>query len=142
MAPYLPARRPESMVDDATLEMNVLSFREKSFSFERSVQVGGVDYAIFHRTEVESESRFRPKLLKLVLAVPRDLILGDLASEVLVLSPDGRTPGPRRPAAAQEVDAESSEFREQGIEFVRTHRPDGRWVYVPKASPPELLDAV
>ena len=100
------------MVDEATLEANVLSFREKSFSYDRTVSVEGVDYAVFHRTEVESESRFRPRLIRLTVAVPRDLILGDLASETLVLAPDGQRPGPRHPGQAQEVDAEASEFRE------------------------------
>ena len=130
------------MVDDAALEMNVLSFREKSFSYERTLPFEGVDYAIFHRTEVESESRFRPKLVRLTLAIPRDLLLGDLASETLVIAPDGRTPGPRRAAAAQEVEAEASEFREQGIEFVRHRRPDGRLVYLPKSAPVGLSEAL
>ena len=53
------------MVDDAALEMNVLSFREKSFSYDRTISHRGIDYAVFGRTEVESESRFRPKLVHL-----------------------------------------------------------------------------
>lgn len=128
------------MVDDAALETNVLSFREKSFSYDRTVERNGVAYAVFHRTEVESESRFRPKLVRLTVAVPREAILGDLASETLVLAPDGRNPGPRRTGGAREVDAEETEFREQGIEFRRLRRPDGRLVYLPRSAPPELAE--
>jgi hypothetical protein len=122
------------MVDDATLETNVLSFREKSFSYASTVEVEGVQYAIFYRTEVESESRFRPKVVHLKLAVPRDVILGDLASDTLVLAPDGKSAGPRRTGGAQEVDADESEFREQGIDFVRSKSPDGTIRYLPKAA--------
>ena len=129
-----------AMVDDASLEMNVLSFREKSFSFDRTLTLGPTEYVVFHRTEVESESRFRPKLLRLTLAIPRGVILGDLASEMLVLAADGKTPGPRRTASAQEVDAEEAEFREQGIDFVRHRRADDRVIYVPKDAPPELSE--
>ena len=126
------------MVDDATLETNVLSFREKSFSYRATVEAGGVPYAVFYRTEVESESRFRPKVVHLLLAVPREAILGDLASDTLVLAPDGRSAGPRRAGGAQEVDADETEFREQGIEFVRSQAPDGTIRYLPKSAPPEL----
>jgi hypothetical protein len=126
------------MVDDATLETNVLSFREKSFSYEATVEVEGVAYAIFYRTEVESESRFRPKVVHLKLAVPRDSILGDLASDTLVLAPDGISAGPRRTGGAQEVEADESEFREQGIEFVRVKAPNGTIQYVPKSAPSDL----
>jgi len=126
------------MVDDATLETNVLSFREKSFSYSTTVEAGGVQYAVFYRTEVESESRFRPKVVHLKLAVPRDVILGDLASDTLVLAPDGRSAGPRRTGGAQEVEADETEFREQGIEFVRSKSPDGTIRYLPKGASPDL----
>ena len=127
------------MVDDATLEANVLSFREKSFGYARTVVAGGEPFAVFQRTEVESESRFRPKLVRLTLAIPRAAILGDLASEQLVIAPDGRSPGPRPTRTAQEVEAEESEFREQGMEFVRERRADGRLVYYPKGASAELV---
>lgn len=130
------------MIDEATLEANVLSFREKSFGYDRTVEVGGTEFALFHRTEVESESRFRPKLMRLKLAVPRALVLGDLASEMLVLAPDGKTPGPRRGTTAQEVAADESEFREQGLEFVRSVAPDGAILYLPRDAPPGLRDAL
>src|SRR5580693_2592160 len=122
------------MVDDADLETNVLSFREKSFSYEATVELAGVQYAIFYRTEVESESRFRPKVVHLKLVVPREAILGDLASDTLVLAPDGKAAGPRRTGGAQEVEADETEFREQGIEFVRSKAPDGTIRYLPKGA--------
>jgi hypothetical protein len=128
------------VIDEATLEANVLSFREKSFGYDRSVTADGVEYALFHRTEVESESRFRPKLMHLKLAVPREMVLGDLASELLVIAPDGKTPGPRRGSTAQEVGADETEFREQGLEFVRSVRKDGAILYLPKGAPATLLD--
>jgi hypothetical protein len=126
------------MVDDATLETNVLSFREKSFSYDKTVDVDGIAYAVFYRTEVESESKFRPKVVHLKLVVPRDLILGDLASDTLVLAPDGQSAGPRRTGGAQEVEADESEFREQGIEFVRTKTAEGAIHYLPKNAPASL----
>jgi len=130
------------MVDEASLEMNVLSFREKSFSFDRSITVDGVVYALFHRTEVESESKFRPKVVRLNLAVPMDAIIEDLASETLVLAPDGKAAGPRRPGTAVEVAAEESAFREQGIEFVRATGTDGAVLYLPKAAAERLRSAL
>ena len=48
------------MVDEVDLEMNVLEFHRKSFSFDRVVDWDGTDLALFHRTETESESQFRP----------------------------------------------------------------------------------
>jgi glutamine phosphoribosylpyrophosphate amidotransferase len=120
------------VIDDASLEMNVLTFREKSFSYEKTVELGGVEYAVFYRTEVESESKFRPQVVHLKLVVPKDAILGDLASDMLVLAPDGRTAGPRSGAEAVEVAGEESAFREQGIEFVRTIGPGGLVLYLPK----------
>jgi hypothetical protein len=130
------------MIDDATLEANVLTFREKSFSYERTVDLAGVPFAVFHRTEVESETRFRPKLVHLKVAVLRDRILGDLASETLVIAPDGLSPGPRRGATAQEVGADESEFREQGLEYVRRVGPDGSILYLPRAESDRLAELV
>ncbi len=130
-----------SVIDDAALEMNVLTFREKSFSFERAERAGETEYLVFVRTEVESESRFRPKLVKLKVLVPREKVLGDLASDTLVLAPDGQTPGPRSTGTAQEVSADESEFREQGIHFRRAVRSDGVIVYLPDGAPPALRDS-
>src|SRR5580693_5394732 len=130
------------MVDDADLETNVLSFREKSFSYDKTVDVDGIAYAVFYRTEVESESRFRPKVVHLKLVVPRDVILGDLASDTLVIAPDGKSAGPRRTGGAQEVEADETEFREQGIEFIRSKGADGSIRYLPKSAPASLAAAL
>ncbi len=130
------------MVDEASLEMNVLSFREKSFSYERTVSEGGTEYAVFGRTEVESESRFRPKLVRLKLVVRRDQVLGDLASETLVLAPDGRTPGPRSSGTALEAAADEARFREQGIEFLRSVGRDGVIRYLPEGAPAALGEQI
>ena len=73
------------MVDDADLELNVLEFASKSFSFERSVELDGQELALFHRTETESESRFRPKVIRLRLIVPKTWIIYDLAADLLRL---------------------------------------------------------
>jgi hypothetical protein len=121
------------VVDEADLESNVLEFVLKSFQFDRMETVGGVEYAVFHRTETESESKFRPKLVKLVVAVPRDWIVHDLASDLMLIAPDGAHPGHRGSGTAVEAAAEKTEFSEQGVDWVRLPRPEGGWVYVPKA---------
>ncbi|HKV89992.1 MAG TPA: hypothetical protein VJQ43_02215 [Thermoplasmata archaeon] len=120
------------MLDEADLETNVLEFVLKSFQFDRLTTVGSEEYAIFHRTETESESKFRPKLVKLVLAVPRRWIVHDLAADMLLIASDGAHPGRRGTGTAVEAAAEKSEFAEQGVEWSRLPRPQGGWVYVPK----------
>jgi hypothetical protein len=120
------------MLEDADLEMNVLEFVQKSFQFDRSATVAGVEYAVFHRTETESESQFRPKLVKLVLAVPREWLVHDLASDLVLIAPDGIHPGPRGAGGAMEAAAEKSEFRQHGVDWVRHPRASGGWVYLPK----------
>lgn len=120
------------MVDEADLETNVLEFVLKSFQFDRTETVGETEYAIFHRTETESESKFRPKLVKLVLAVPREWIVHDLASDLLLIASDGLHPGHRGSGSAMEAAAEKTEFSEQGVDWVRIPRPAGGWVYLPK----------
>ncbi|HEY6238681.1 MAG TPA: hypothetical protein VIZ68_05800 [Thermoplasmata archaeon] len=118
------------MVDLTELEVNVLEFVHKSFAFSRIAPVDGEELAVFHRTETESESQFRPKLLRLFLVVPRPWILYDLAADLLVLGRDGHTPGHRAGGTAVEAAAETSEFSEQGIDFRRFPLPEG-WLYVP-----------
>lgn len=128
------------MIDDASLETNVLGFRGKSFSFEKSLSEGGVEFLVFGRTEVESERQFRPRLVRLKVIIPRAQVLGDLASETLVLAPDGHTAGPMAAGTAQEVAADEQEFREQGVAFRRTVRSDGSIVYAPTTLPAGLID--
>lgn len=129
---YLSAGRRATVVDEADLETNVLEFVLKSFQFDRMETVGAVEYAIFHRTETESESQFRPKLVKLVLAVPRDWIVHDLASDLMLIAPDGVHPGHRGTGTAMEAAGEKAEFSEQGVDWVRRPRTNGGWVYFPK----------
>jgi hypothetical protein len=120
------------VLDEADLETNVLEFVLKSFGFDRTTEVGGADYAVFHRTETESESKFRPKLVKLVVVVPREWIVHDLAADLLLVAPDGAHPGHRGSGTAVEAAAEKSEFTEQGATWVRVLRKPGEWVYLPK----------
>ena len=119
------------MIDEADLEVNILSFVQKSFSFDRLITVGDREFVVFVRTETESESKFRPKLLHLRVVVPRAWVILDSAGEALVLGQDGATPGPQGSGTAQEAAAEKTEFREQGITFVRTTDSKGGLLYVP-----------
>jgi hypothetical protein len=121
------------MIEDSDLESNVLEFVLKSFQYDRTTEVGGTEYALFHRTETESESQFRPKLVKLVLVVPKAWVVHDLASDLLLIASDGVHPGPRGSGTAMEAAAEKTEFPEQGVDWVRVARPNGGWIYYPKA---------
>jgi len=125
------------MAELAELEVNVLEFVRKSFGFSRVASVGGRELAAFHRTETESETQFRPKLLRLHLVVPTEWIVYDLAGDLLLLARDGVHPGPRGTGTAHETAAETREFREQGIDFRRFDVAGGH-VYVPA----ELADEV
>ena len=120
------------MLDAADLETNVLEFVRKSFAFSRFAEIGGEELVVFQRTETESESQFRPRILRLHLAVPRAWVLMDGAGETLALARDGRTLLPRTVGEAVEAAAESSEFTEQGIEFHRLPLKERGWLYVPE----------
>lgn len=118
------------MVDPVDLEVNVLEFLRKSFMFARRANVGERELAVFQRTETESESRFRPKILRLYVAVPSDWVIYDLAADLLLLGREGRAPAPRATGTALEAGAEAAEFDEQGLRF-RRHRLTDGWVYLP-----------
>ncbi len=118
------------MASPADLEVNLLEFRQKSFQFARLVRVGTEEFALFSRTETESENRFRPKLVQLFLALPRRSIRYDREEETLRWG----DPEPRRPTAAEPVGSERGEFRENGIDFRRLSLGGGRWLYVPAES--------
>jgi hypothetical protein len=118
------------MVELTELEGNVLEFVHKSFAFSQTAAIDGHELATFHRTETESESQFRPRLLRLFLVVPKDWVIYDLAADLLVLGRDGHTPGHRTGGTAVEAAAETREFQEQGIDFRRFPLPEG-WLYVP-----------
>ncbi|MCI4361451.1 MAG: hypothetical protein L3J91_07065, partial [Thermoplasmata archaeon] len=100
------------MVELADLEINVLEFVHKNFSFNRMATWKDQELAVFQRTETENEAKFRPKIIHLVLAVPREWVIYDLAADLLVLGRDGHTPGPRPVGTAVEAAAETHEFRE------------------------------
>jgi hypothetical protein len=127
------------MVDDADLELNVLEFSGKSFSFERSVELDGTELAIFHRTETESESRFRPKVIRLRLVVPKAWVLFDAQAETLSLGRDGTSPGPPGTEAAVEAAAQRSRFEEAGIAWRRVAVPGGGYAYAPEEWADRLL---
>ncbi len=120
------------MLDEADLETNVLEFRGKSFSFDRTVELGADAIALFHRTETESESRFRPKVIRLHVALPRGWIVHDLAAELNRPALEGRpSAGPPGPEAT-EAAAEPTRFEEGGIARRRHALPGGAFFYVPE----------
>jgi hypothetical protein len=120
------------MLDDADLEMNVLDFRGKGFSFERSVDWDGTELALFHRTETESESRFRPRIVRLLLALPKSWLALDASGEALVLERSGTTPRPGPAPAAVETAAESTQFEERGIAWRRQPLSETAYLYLPE----------
>jgi hypothetical protein len=127
------------MVDDTELELNVLEFCSKSFSFERAASVEGTEFALFHRTETESESRFRPRLVRLRIALPRAWVIYDAEEEVLRIGRDGVHPGPRASGTALEAAAERSRFPEAGLDWRRGPVPGGGFLYAPEEFADRLL---
>lgn len=119
------------MATEAELAANVLEFNRKSFGFERTAMAAGREFALFGRTETESESKLRPKLLKLHLAVPSEWVLYDAVADLLVIAVDGATPGRREVGPASETAVEKSEFTEQGAGWKRVVLPDGSFLYAP-----------
>ncbi len=127
------------MLDVSDLEVNVLEFRQRSFQFERMVEFGGVEHAVFGRTETESESQFRPRLVHLRVVVPRGWVVYDEPNDVLLLAPEGSTLPTRVSEAVTEVRADRSEFKEQGVDWRRSEGPGGVLVYAPAELASELL---
>jgi hypothetical protein len=121
------------------LEINVLEFRQRSFSFERIEAIGGEEYALFSRTETESESQFRPKLVHLHLVVPLGWVVMDEPNDCLRVARDGGAPPPRLIETVLEVGAEPPKFKEQGIEWTRTAAPAGVLWYTPSDRAETLL---
>jgi hypothetical protein len=124
-----PLRR--SVLTAGDLEVNVLEFRQRSFQFQRIVALDGRDVALFSRTETETESRFRPRLIHLHLLVPVEWVVLDEPNDVLLLARDGATVPVRLSEQVVEVGAERTEFDEQGIPFRRAGGPSGSFVYAP-----------
>ena len=129
------------MATEEEIEANLLMFLEKSFGFERSVEVAHREYAVFARTETESESQFRPRLVRLRVVVPKEWLLFDLAADALLIAPDGHTPGPQHAKAAREAAADAPEFVEHGVEWHRRGPEKGKVLYVPGRHASELLSA-
>ncbi|HTP53677.1 MAG TPA: hypothetical protein VML94_01775 [Thermoplasmata archaeon] len=119
------------MLTASDLEVNVLDFRQRSFSFERLATLDGTEFAVFSRTETESESKFRPKLVHLKLAVPLAWIRLDETTDSLRVSRDGLGLPMVSAEGVVEVGAERAEFREQGVEWRRTDGPSHSLVYAP-----------
>ena len=126
------------MLTAADLEINVLEFRQRAFQFERLADFEGTDFAVFSRTETESESQFRPRLVHLKLVVPQAWVVYDEPNDLLSLAKDGASVPPRLTEPVVEVGAERPEFKEQGIDWRRAAGPSGAWVYAPA----ELADLV
>ncbi len=124
------------MLDVADLEMNVLEFVHKSFAFARVATIEGGEAVVFARTETESESQFRPKLVRLYLAVPREWVILDGAEEMLRLARDGKTLGLTTVGEGVETAAEAAQFTEQGIAFHRISLGERAWGYLPSELEP------
>jgi len=127
------------VLDENDLEMNVLEFRQRTFQFEHLLELGGREYAVFSRTETESESQFRPHLVHLRVVVPRAWLVYDAPEETILVARDGSTVPAHPTEAVTEVRAESSEFAEQGIDWRRAEGPQGVLVYAPEELARELL---
>lgn len=129
------------MLEVSDLEVNVLEFRQRAFSFERLATVGDRGIAVFGRTETESESQFRPRLVHLRLAVPFAWIVLDPTSDALRVARDGLGLPMAPTERVVEVGAEPTEFREQGIDWRRASGPPGSLVYAPAEYAGKLLTA-
>jgi hypothetical protein len=121
----------------ADLEVNVLEFRRRSFQFERLLERAGESYAVFSRTETESERQLRPKLVHLTLVVPLAWLVQDAEDDALRVARDG-VARPRDPAPAVEVAAEAPEFEEDGERWKRVPSANG-YAYAPLELAPQLL---
>jgi hypothetical protein len=119
------------VLEESDLAMNLLSFRMKNFSFERSIEIDGSRYALFHRTETESESKLRPKLLTMWLVAPWEWLIYDEAEDAVLLGRDGATPGPHMKGTAIEAAAEPARFEEQGLSWERESPGPSTYLYLP-----------
>lgn len=127
------------MLETPDLEMNVFEFRQRAFQFDRIASVGGNPYAVFVRTETESESQFRPTLVHLTVVVPLGWVVYDEGADALRIARDGQHPAPVLTEPVVEVGAEPAEFSEQGVRWKRGHVASGGLVYVPEEDERALL---
>jgi hypothetical protein len=127
------------MVDDEILSMNVLQFAGKSFDYDSTVRVAGTEFAIFARTETETEAKLRPELVRMRVVVPREWVQYEEASDTLLLVAPGGATGPSRRRAAGATMLEPEEFRDQGIDWHRLTLTERHTLYVPKGEEARLL---
>jgi hypothetical protein len=127
------------VVDDETLSLNVLQFAGKSFDYDSTVVVGDIEYAIFARTETETEAKLRPELVRMRVVVPREWVRYEEASDSLMLVAPGGTASPTRRRAAGATMLEPEEFRDQGIDWHRLTLAEKHTLYLPKSEEPRLL---
>ncbi|MHB8351584.1 MAG: hypothetical protein ACYDFT_02670 [Thermoplasmata archaeon] len=126
------------MIDESVLSVNLLTFRKKSFGFLRLLARGAHGYAVFHRTETETESKLRPKLLGLWVLCPTEWLLYDEPTDGLLIGADGVVPGPELPGTALETASEAERFLEQGLRWIRRPWGADRFVYIPEAREAEF----
>jgi hypothetical protein len=129
------------VVDDEILSLNVLQFAGKSFDYDSTVTVAGSEYAIFARTETETEAKLRPELVRMRVVVPRAWVQYEEASDTLQLVVPGSPAGPSRRRAAGATMLEPEEFRDQGIDWHRLTLAGNHRLYLPKAEEARLLSA-
>jgi hypothetical protein len=122
----------------ADLEVNVLEFRQRSFQFERLAELPDGPYAVFSRTETENERQLRPKLVRLIVAVPLAWVVLDPNTEVLRVGTAGARPDAPE-SSPLEVAAEPSESEEGGRRWLRTPLGTAGYVYAPAERAAALL---
>jgi hypothetical protein len=127
------------MVEDEILSMNVLQFAGKSFDYDSTLTIAGTEYAVFARTETETEAKLRPELVRMRVVVPREWVQYEEASDTLLLVAPGGATGPVRRRAAGATMLEPEEFRDQGIDWHRLTLAGRHTLYLPKAEESRLL---
>ncbi len=124
------------MLTDADLEVNVLEFRHRTFQFERLADLADGPYAVFTRTETETERQLRPRLLHLTVVVPLAWVVLDSEADVLRVGRTAATVG-----NPTEIAAEPSEFEEDGRSWRRAAAGPAGYVYAPAERADALLAA-
>ena len=127
------------MLTEADLEVNVIEFRQRSFQFERIAPFEGQELAVFSRTETESESQFRPRIVHLRLVVPLPWVVLDERTDLLRVGRDPRVLPMATAEPVVEVRAERPEFTEDGVDWRRAEAPGGTLVYAPAELAGRLL---
>jgi hypothetical protein len=119
------------MLDEAALASNILSFVQKNFGFSQLARVGEHEYAVFQRTETESEAKFRPRLIELFLVVPLEWIRLDEEKDSLEIRIGSTVEESGTPGTAQDIEHEKPEFAAHGATWTRVKVADARWAYLP-----------